>query len=222
MNTQKQAGYRYLHVFSMFFLMFMLCDSVFTYKFVAMPFGYAEACVFVIPFWFIVGDIIAELYGQKISKNILLTAFMIEIIFGFFSCFLVHLPSPLSWQNEFSYELILGHLPRVIFSSALAVLISGYINIYFIVKWKKLLHGKYFWLRSIGASWISEGLYSFIAVYFIMVGIAPLHAILIAIFWSYLSKIILTILLSGPGALIATIVKTKEHHQPVLCNPLNE
>ena len=222
MDAQKQAGYRYLHVFSMFFLMFMLCDSVFTYKFVAMPFGYAEACVFVIPFWFIIGDIIAELYGQEISKNILLAAFTIEIIFGLFSYCLVHLPSPLSWKNNFSYELILGHLPRVIFSSALAVLISGYINIYFIVKWKKLLHGKYFWIRSIGASWISEGLYSFIAVYFIMVGIAPLHAILIAIFWSYFSKILLTILLSGPGALIARIVKTKEYCQPVLCNPLKE
>ena len=222
MDTKNQAGYRYLHVFSMLFLMFMLCDSVLTYKFVAMPFGYAEACVFVIPFWFITGDIIAELYGQKISRNILLSAFAIEIIFGIFTYFLVHLPCPASGKNAFAYELVLGHLPRVIFSSALAVLISGYLNIYFIVKWKKLLHGRYFWLRSIGASWISEGIYSLIAVYFIMVGIAPLHAILIAIFWSYLSKIILTILLSGPAALIATITKERECCQPVLCNPLDD
>jgi len=224
MITQKWTGYRYLHVFSMTFLMFMLCDSVFTYKFVAMPFGYAEACVFVIPFWFIIGDIIAEVYGQKASRNILLSAFAIEIVFAFFSYFLVHLPSPSFWKNEFSYELILGHLPRIIFSSALAVLISGYLNIYFIVKWKKLLHGRYFWLRSIGASWISEGVYSFIAVYFILYGVVPFHAILIAILWSYLSKIILTIILSAPGAWIASITKKNEcipSNQIISFNPLN-
>lgn len=224
MLTQQWTGYRYLHIFSMAFLMFMLCDSVFTYKFVTMPFGYAEACVFVIPFWFIIGDIIAEIYGQKISRNILLSAFAVEIVFAFFSYFLVHLPSPSFWKNELAYKLILGHLPRIIFSSALAILISGYLNIYFIVKWKKLLRGRYFWLRSIGASWISEGVYSFIAVYFILYGVVPFHAILIAIFWSYLSKIILTIILSAPSTWIAAITKKHEYIPPdqiISFNPLN-
>ena len=142
------------------------------------------------------GDIITEIYGSRISRNILLSAFLIEIIFSFACYFLVHLNSPEFWKNEPAYELILGHLPRVVFSSALAVLISGYINIYFISRWKRLLYGKYFWLRSIGASWISEGVYSAVAVYFILYQVAPFHAILIAIFWSYLSKIILTLLLS--------------------------
>lgn len=219
----KQSHYRYLHIFSMLFLMLMLCDAVTTYKFIRMPFGCAEACVFVIPLWFILGDIITEIYGKKIARNILFSAFVIEVIFSLLCNFLVYLPSPTFWKNEPSFELILGHLPRVVLSGAVAVLIAGNINIYCISKWKKMLAGRYFWIRSIAASWISEGIYSAIAVYFILRGVAPQHVILTAIFWSYISKILLTILFSTPAVVIATIVKARENisNESDFLNPFN-
>ena len=63
---------------------------------------------------------------------------------------LPHHPQFLSIQN--AYEEVFGNLIRFVSAGFLAVLSSHFLNIYIFSKWKILLRGKYFWLRSIGAS----------------------------------------------------------------------
>lgn len=201
---------RYLPMFSMVLLMLMLCDSVTVYKLVSMPFGYTTACAFVIPFWFVVCDIITEVYGSKISKRLMLTALSLEVIFSLACYCLTNLKSPTFWHDQAAFNLILGNLPRVVSSSILALLVSGYINISLIMKWKILLKGKYFWLRSIGASWIGEGFYTIVSISSMLYGMISLEGLLLTILWSYLVKITITAILAGPANFIATRLKNAE------------
>ena len=207
---QDKTGFRYLYVLAMLFLTVMLCDAVTVYKLVDMPFGYTSACAYVFPLWFVLSDIITEVYGQRIARRILWSAFFCEIVFSLACYFLVKLDSPAFWQYQDAFELILGHLPRIIFSSSVAILVSGYLNIYFISKWKIMLRGKYFWLRSIGSSWIGEFFYTFISIFFMMYGMLTFKGLMTAIAWSYLIKAVCTVILAFPANVVATFLKIKE------------
>jgi uncharacterized PurR-regulated membrane protein YhhQ (DUF165 family) len=66
--------------------------------------------------------------------------------------------------------------------------------------------GRYFWLRSIGASGISELLFSFIAVFMIQFG-QPLNMVFKIALASVALKFIYTIILSGPANLVVNHIK---------------
>jgi uncharacterized PurR-regulated membrane protein YhhQ (DUF165 family) len=74
-----------------------------------------------------------------------------------------------------------------------------------------LLKGKYFWLRSIGASAIAELLYSSMAVLMIGYGVFSLHEIMYMIIWSYAAKVIYTVILAGPANLVTYWLKKSEN-----------
>ena len=211
--SDNQRKYRYLHLLSMAYIMLMLCDAVLVYKFIKMPFGYGEACIFITPLWLIISDIITEVYGFKTARQVLVSAIICYAIFTLLAYTFIQLPSPeQSVHLQASYDLILGHLPQILLASIAAIFISGYINMLCISKWKIRFKGKYFWLRSLGASWIGALIYTVIAITLMLYPGQHISytAISIAIMWSYLSKIILTLILSGPGALLAHWLNIKE------------
>src|SRR3990167_826169 len=203
-------NFNIMHFLGMLLLTVMLCDAVTAYKWIDMPWGYTSACAFVAPFWFIISDIVTEVYGKKISQQFLLAAIVCEITFCF-SCYaLIQLPSPTFWNHQQDFNMVLGHLPRIFISSYLAILISGYLNIYFLSKWKVLLKGRYFWLRSIGASCIGECIYTIIAIFCMFYGKMNFSGLLETIFWSYVIKIACTVLLATPANLVCLILKKPE------------
>ena len=58
--------YKYLPLLSMLFLTILFADAVLEYKPIEMKFGTMMASSFIFPFWFLITDIIAEIYGTKV------------------------------------------------------------------------------------------------------------------------------------------------------------
>jgi uncharacterized integral membrane protein (TIGR00697 family) len=155
--------YKYLTFLSMLFMTIKLITVVLIYKIITIgPFS-ASASTLVIPIWFVMGDIIAEVYGYKIARRIIFIAIICQFIFAFVCGGLISLHAPFGWAHQQAYDQVLGKLPRVAFASFLAIMTGAIINVYAISKWKILLRGKYFWLRSLGASVIGELVFTVIA-----------------------------------------------------------
>lgn len=70
-----------------------------------------------------------------------------------------------------------------------------------------LLSGRMFWLRSLGASTISEALYSGIAILMIGFGSLPFLSMLHIIILTYLIKVGYSILCAYPGNMLANYLK---------------
>jgi uncharacterized integral membrane protein (TIGR00697 family) len=202
--------YKYLPLLSMLFLTIMFADAVLEYKPIQLQFGSIMASSFVFPFWFLITDIIAEIYGTKIARRVLWSSFTCQLLFSIICYFLIKLNSPNSFQHQASFDLILGHLPRITFANLISILIAGYINIYLLTKWKALLNGKHFWLRSIGSSIVGEIIYSTLAVFLIAYHIYPNEEILLMILWSCCLKAIYTIIFSGPLNFVAFLLRKYE------------
>lgn len=209
-EQHKNNSYKYLIFFSMFCMMLMLCKSMFSYRLVELGGFTLQAGQLVAPLWFTTSDIIAEVYGYKIARKILAAGLFCQIIFTIICMILLHLPHPPFWQDAMAFQVVLGDMWRVSFAVLFAFFVSGVINIRLITHWSLLMHGKRFWLRSIGASGISEILYSILATSIIQYGKLDLSVIISIIIASATLKIIYSILLAFPAHVTAFLVSRSE------------
>lgn len=164
MTTIDNKPYRYLYLLTMIYVTIMAAVSVLSKKIIILSGHITMAGTLFIPFWFILSDIITEIYGYTISRNIIWLSFICHFLFSILCTIGLKIPSPTFWHGQAAYELVLGDLIRINISGLIAYIISGYINIYLLIKWKSILKGRYFWIRSFFASTISELLYTVIAV----------------------------------------------------------
>ena len=208
--NKTQSTYKYLPFLAMAYISIMICSDLLVNKRVSMVYGYTTAATLIFPFWFIINDVIAEVYGYKLCRNILLAAFAIQLFFDLICYLAIHLPSPSDWKNQAAFDLVLGHLIRIAVGTLSAYVIGGLINIHLLTKWKALMSGKHFLLRCIGSSAIAEAFYSALNVWAILLGSLPASKIAMIMCWSYTLKIVFTLVMAYPAMLLVRFLKNAE------------
>ena len=202
--------YKYLTLIAMISAIVLPCATITLNKIIPIGYSSASAGTLTMPLWFILGDIITEVYGYKISRQIFWYALLCNFLFAVFTTLLVDLPSPKSWMGGYAYSFVFGNMMHIVCGAFIALMIGSFINNYLLSKWKVLVRGKYFWLRSLGSSTVGEAVYTIIAGLLIFTGKLPFGKMAIIIMWSYFFKIVGSILLSGPANLIVIYLKKKE------------
>lgn len=204
------TGYKYLVFFSMLYMSIMICNAILTDRYISLNEDiFVLGGTFTSPLIFILGDIVAENFGYKLAKQMILSGFVCQVIFAIICGLVVRSPAPDFFKDYFIYYRVFSPLLYIVMSSFIAFIISGLINIHIITRWKVLLQGRYFWLRSLGASTIAEALYSAIAIFMMEIGNISLFNIWKVILTSYIVKLIYSIIFSGPGNLIVNYIKIK-------------
>lgn len=202
---------KYMIFFVMLSMAIVLCKGIFSYRLVEID-GYTiQAGQLIAPLWFLICDMIAEIYGYSVARQSIIAGFICQILFTFASTTLSNLPFPLSsWQEFDAYQTVFKDLWRVNLAVLIAFVVSGFINIRLLTRWKRIMKGRYFWLRSIGASGAGELLFSFLATFVIQYGKQELNIIFYMIFLSIMLKIIYSIVLSIPANIVVFFVKKAE------------
>lgn len=112
------------------------------------------------------------------------------------------------FQAQASYDYVLGlTLLRINISGFIAYIVANLANSYILSRWKVLLKGRYFWLRSLGSSTFSEALYSFIAILMMEIASIPLENILKVATISFSIKVIYSVVLALPANLLVNYLK---------------
>lgn len=204
------SGYTCLVILSMFYMSIMLCNAVLTNRYIGNDVMFILGGTLTSPFVFILDDIIAEIYGYRMARNVILSGFVAQTIFAFICYMVVSAPSPTFFKNSDSYYTILGpSLFRINFSGFAAYITANLINSYIIARWKVLVKGKYFWLRSIGSSTFAEALYTFLAIVLMEINSIPLPDILRVVTISFLIKLSYSIAFAAPANLLTNYIKYK-------------
>lgn len=208
LNIQKPAAYQALVFISMLYMAIMLCNAILTNRYIGKDTLFVLGGSFTSPFIFILNDIIAELYGYRIAQSVILAGFACQTLFSLICGLVMLSPYPSFFDHHEAYSYILGpSLMRINISGFAAYMIATLANSYLISRWKILLKGRYFWLRSLGSSILSEGLYSVIAIVMMEIQAIPLEKILKVVLLSYSLKIIYTILVAGPANCVVNYLK---------------
>ena len=130
---------------------------------------FVPAAIIIFPISYIIGDILTEVYGYDRAKQVIWLGFFCNAlaVLAFWIGGLIP-PAPF-WENQDSYEIILGSTPRLLFASFIAYLIGELSNSFTLSRLKVWTNGKSLWVRTIGSTVIGQGLDSsvFITVAFI-------------------------------------------------------
>ena len=193
----------------MTYLSIMLCNAVLTNRYIGTDTMFILGGTLTSPFVFILDDIIAEIYGYKMARNVILTGFAAQTLFSVVCLFIVNAPHPEFFHQKEAYSNILGiSLLRITFSGFAAYITANLINSYVITRWKVLVKGKYFWLRSIGSSTFSEALYSFFAIFMMELNSIPVHDIFRVVSISFAIKLLYSAVFAAPASLLVNHIKT--------------
>jgi queuosine precursor transporter len=207
-KLENHKGYTLLLVLSMLYMSIMLCSAVLTNRYIGIDSIFVLGGTLISPLVFVMDDIIAEIYGYKITRNLILAGYASQIIFTLICQLVVIAPHPSFFKQQNFYEFILGtSLLRISLSGFIAYITANLINSYIITRWKVLLKGKHFWLRSLGSSAFSEALYSFFAILMMELNTIPFHDILKVVAISYSIKLSYNVLLAGPATLLVGYIK---------------
>ncbi len=168
-----------------------------------------SACLISFPLIYLFGDIVAEVYGYKESQKLIWFTIMSCIIFSIITQAAIYIPSANFYNNSAAYQQVLGQDLKFTLVGCLAIVLGAQVNMYAITKWKLLLNGRYFWLRSIGATALGELVNSLVAFPLGFFGDFPFHNIMEVMFFSYILKMIYAVLLVYPASLVVTYYKAK-------------
>lgn len=220
--TENQQ-YKYIYFLATLYMSLMTCSAVLGNKLIDTPIGILSAASLVSPFWFVLGDIITEVYGLKMIMRLFWSVIICQFIFAFICLFLINLNSPVSWNGQGDYDLVLGHLVRIAAFQLIGISIAWNLNARLLAKWKILMRGKYFWLRSIGSSGVGLVIFSFVSVLPTTLGMFPLKIVISMVMWSCALKLIFTVLLALPSTIVVILLKNAElidnEHQQLKYNP---
>lgn len=190
----------------------MLIISVFLdYKFISIGPMLASTATFVISTTFFLSDAITEVYGYHLGKKVVWSGVICLATIGILSYLLKDLPTPEKYAHYGqAYHLLLNLLCRASFCNAIAIALGSILNVYFISKWKALVKGRYFWLRSLGSSIIGESVYTLFVVSLVNIGLVSPIEFFEILAVSYLYKFTFDALAVTPASYLASFLKKTE------------
>lgn len=205
-----KTQYKAFTLLSMIYVTIILSADVLIYKLAQVGNFTFTVGSLVTPFWFLLTDIIAEVYGYQLTRRLIWSGILCGCIFTCVCVSLIHLPSPSSWHLQGAYDQVLGNLPRILLGCVAGVFAGSFANTYLITKWKILIQGKYFWLRSLGSSGTGQLVFTSVTILFDMLGVIPFYKIIQLITLSFTIKIVVTALFSLPSAILVLALKKLE------------
>lgn len=204
------TGFRCLAFLSMFYLCISLFNAILTNRYVGIDSFFVLGGTLTSPLVFLIDNIIAEIYGFKITRSIIVFSLIIQTTFVILCQIVIQAPAPIFFHDNNFYSKLLGHdLVRIHLSNCVAYFFAMLINTKILTQWKVLLKGRKFWLRSLGSNTISEAIYSCIAILLMELQSIPLVQILKVLAVSYSIKLSYNIILIYPLQLIINLIRRK-------------
>ena len=111
---------------------------------------------FLFPLVYIVGDVLAEVYGWKAARRAILLGFAMSILAAI-TFFLVQMSPPADgWENQAAFEAVLGFVPRIVLASVLGFVVGQLLNAYVLVWIKERTKEHKLWARLLGSTVIGQ------------------------------------------------------------------
>lgn len=120
------------------------------------------AGVLFFPISYIIGDVLTEVYGYAHARRVIWTGFAALLFMAFMAWVVVALPPAEGWPHQAAYEAVFGNSWRIVAASMAAFWVGEFANSFVLAKLKVWTEGRMLWLRTIGSTFVGQGLDSLI------------------------------------------------------------
>lgn len=209
MTLGKQP--KYLVFLSMLYVTAFMFPMMLAYRMVKLGMFYLPGGTVFFPASYFFGDMIAEVYGYKVARQIIWSAIFCQLLLGGLILLVLKLPYPSDWHLEGSFEIVLGHAMRYAVASSIGNFFGEFVNIYLISRFKVILGGRYFFLRSFLSTCFGEAALTLIVFFITFQGIITKESIIKLIIGGYTFKCVFGFLAALPATVIVWYLKRKEN-----------
>lgn len=152
-----------------FFVTCLIIANIIAVKPLQLPFGLATpAGVIVFPLSYLFGDVLTEVYGYSAARRVIWLGFGCNLLAVVAIAIAGGLPgaSAAGWTagQQSAYEGILGFTPVLLLASFCAYLAGEFLNSFVLAKLKIATKGRWLWTRTIGSTFVGEGIDSIIFI----------------------------------------------------------
>lgn len=174
---------------TMLFMACLLTANIIAVKLLALPFGIVPAGILVFPVSYAINDIISEIWGFKVMRQVILLGFIGNLVAVVAIILAGVWPAPPFWTLQGAYAAILGFTPRLLIASFSAYLIGQTLNSLVFVRIKSATDGRWLWLRAIGSTAVGEAIDTVIFILIAFTGILPTSALITAMLTQWIIKV---------------------------------
>ena len=145
------------------FVVCLLLADILATKLVAIGRYSIPASIIIFPVSFIINDILAEVYGYKSAKRVIVWGFVMRFLMVILFTTAIILPAPSWYGDSEAFKTILGSTPRIVLAGFCSYLAGSLANAKVLVKMKSKDEGK-FGIRAIVSTIAGEGVDSLIFI----------------------------------------------------------
>lgn len=171
-------------------------------------FSFTLPCgVIIFPIIYIVNDMLAEVYGYKKARRVILLGFLMNLVAVICYNVTIMLPAPVFFTSSDAFSTVLGSTFRLLIASFAAYLVGSLVNAKLMVYLKKWDEDKLFF-RCIVSTLFGEGLDALIFISIGFLGTMPFEALVVMIVAQALFKTVYEIIVYPVTRYVIGSVKT--------------
>lgn len=163
------------------------------------------------PLTYILGDVLAEVYGIKGARRAIILGFAASIVASVTFLAVGAMPPAEGWENQEAFLAILGFVPRIVAASLVAYFVGQLLNAWVLVKIKERAGESRLWVRLLGSSAVGTAADTILFCTIAFAGEIPFSGLVNYIIYGYIYKMTLeTVLLPVTYRVIALV----KRHEP--------
>ena len=156
-----------------------------------------DGAFFLFPISYVIGDVIAEVYGFKAARRAIFTGFGIAVLAVVSFYIAIWLPPAGFYDMQDTFAAVLGLVPQIVLASLAGYVVGQLSNAWVLQKMKDRFGMGHLWARLIGSTVVGEFLDTllFCAIAASVIGIATpgdfINYVLVGFVWKTLMEVIL-------------------------------
>ena len=160
-------------VMSVVFCTCLITANLFGAKIISIgPFTTTTALL-IFPISYIINDCVAEVWGYRHARLMIVLAFFVNIAFIILSTIAVMVPAAPFWEGQEAFNFVFSLAPRIAIASLLAFLIGSLVNARVMTMMKARTPNQHFSLRAIASTVIGEAIDSLVFYPIAFLGLLP-------------------------------------------------
>ena len=216
-NASATSGRQFRHydlVMAAFVAILLLSNVIGASKLAAIEIGAREfvfgAGILFFPLGYVIGDVLTEVYGFARARRVIWTGFAGLIFMAFMSWLVVTLPPADSWDGQAAYEQVFGQVWRIVGASIAAFWAGEFVNSFVMAKMKLWTRGKHLWSRTIGSTFVGQGVDSLIFYPLAFLGVWETSAVITVMFTNWGLKVLWEVVLTPVTYIVVGWLKRQE------------
>ena len=145
----------YPYLLTLFCAVFLI-SNITAQKGVALGPLITDGAFFLFPISYVIGDLIAEVYGFRAARRAVFTGFAIAVIAVLSFYIAIWLPAADFYDMNDTFAAVLGLLPRIVVASLTGYVVGQLLNAWVLQRMKDRFGAGHLWARLIGSTIVGE------------------------------------------------------------------